>query len=177
MIQRDIIVRTSSARFTTTYQALNCEDVTCIDVTIFLLFQEFTDFCIFINNYLVFAIIEDLVETIDEMQEADYFFVTYGNVTGSFVSHVYVMLLFYQAADCTTHGDYVIIGMRREYDDTFRIRFRTFGTISIVCIWFTARPSSDGVLQIVEDLDIHIICRTKQSQQFAQTIFIVILVC
>ena len=52
--------------------SLNCEDVTCIDVTIFLLFQEFTDFCIFINNYLVFAIIEDLVETIDEMQEADY---------------------------------------------------------------------------------------------------------
>ena len=45
MIQRDIIVRTSSARFTTSYQALNCEDVTCIDVTIFLLFQEFTDFC------------------------------------------------------------------------------------------------------------------------------------
>ena len=111
------------------------------------------------------------------MQEADYFFVTYGNVTGSFVSHVYVMLLFYQAADCTTHGDYVIIGMRREYDDTFRIRFRTFGTIGIVRIRFTTRPSGDGMLQIVEDLDIHIICRTKQSQQFAQTIFIVILVC
>lgn len=81
------------------------------------------------------------------------------------------MLLFYQAADCTTHGDYVIIGMRREYDDTFRIRFRTFGTISIVCIWFTARPSGDGVLQIVEDLDIHIICRTKQSQQFSSNHF------
>ena len=81
MIQTYIIVRTSGARFTTTYQTLNCEDVPCIDVTVFLLFQEFTDFCIFINNYLVFAIIEDLVETIDEMQEADYFFVTYGNVT------------------------------------------------------------------------------------------------
>ena len=36
------------------------------------------------------------------------------NVTGSFVSYVYLMLLFYQAAEGSTHGDNVVIRMRRE---------------------------------------------------------------
>ena len=72
------------------------------------------------TTHLVFAIIEkDLVETIDEMQEADLTSsLPTANVTGSFVSHVYVMLLFLpKGADCTTHGDYL-----RHHRDAERIR-------------------------------------------------------
>ena len=57
----------------------------------------------------------------------------------------------------------IIIRMRREYNDTFWIRFRTFGAISVVCIRLAARPTGDGVLQIVENLDIYIICRTVKG--------------
>ena len=65
-----------------------------------------------------FAVVEDLVEPVDEVQEADNFFIAYGNVTGSFVSHMHVMFLLYQTTDGASHGDNVIIGMRRKYDHT-----------------------------------------------------------
>ena len=110
------------------------------------------------------------------MHETNHFLITYGNVTGSFVSYVYLMLLFYQAAEGSTHGDNVVIRMRREDNHTFRIRFGTFRTISIVSIRFATRPSGDGMLQVVENLDIYIVSRTKQCQKFAQTVFVVVLV-
>ncbi len=166
MIQWDVIVCTGGACFTTTYQTFNGKNIACVDVTVFFLFQELTDLCILVGNHFVFAVIEDLIETVDKVQKTDYFFVAYGNVTGGFVSHVYIMLLLYQTTDGTSHRDNVVIGMRREYNDPFRIRFCAFGTISIVCIRFAARPAGNGMLQIVEYFDIYIICRTEQSQQF-----------
>ena len=70
---------------------------------IFLLLQEIAYFYIFFIDNQIFAIIEELIESIDKMHETNYFFVTYGDITGSFVSYVYFVLLFYQTAKRTTH--------------------------------------------------------------------------
>ena len=40
----------------------------------------------------------------------------------------------------------------------------------------SARLASSKVLQIIENFDIYIVCRTIKSQQFTQTVFIIILV-
>ena len=161
VIQRYIVVSTCRACFTAANQTFDGQDIARINIAVFFLFQELADFCIFINDHLIFAVIENLVETIDEMHEADYFFITYGNVAGSFVSYVHIMFLLYQAADGATHRNHVVVRMRREYNDPFRIRLRTFGTISVVSVWLSTGPAGDGVLQVVEYLDIHIVCRTE----------------
>ena len=167
VIQRNIVIGAGGACFTTTDQTFDSQDVTSIHVTVFLILQVVTDFRIFFVDNLVFAVVEDLIEAVDEMQEADYFFIAYGNVTGGFVCHMHVMFLLYQAADGATHGYNVIIRMRRKHNDALGIWLRAFGTIGVVCIRFSTRPAGDGVLQIVENLDIYIICRTVKGKQFA----------
>ena len=157
VIQRDIIVCTCSACLATANQSLDGQDVACIHVTVFLLLQILADFGIFVVDNLVLAVVEDLVEPVDEVQETDNFFIAYGNVTGSFVSHMHVMFLFYQTTDGTSHRDNVVIGMRREYDHAFGIGLCTFGAIGVVCVRLAARPSGDGMLQVIEYLDVHVI--------------------
>ena len=110
------------------------------------------------------------------MQETNHFLIPYCNVTRCLISYMHFMFLLYQTANGTSHRNHVIIRMRRKYDNTFRERFGTFGTIRIVSIRFSTGPSGNSVLQIVEYLDIHIICRTEESQQFAQTVFVIIFI-
>ena len=66
--------------------------------------------------------------------------------------------------------------MRRKYDYSLREWGGTLRAIGIVSIWFSAWPSGDGVLQIIENLDVCIVCRTIESQEFAQSVLVVILV-
>ena len=77
------------------------------------------------------------------------------------------MLLFYQTADSATHRDNIIIRMRRKYDNTFGIWLSALGTICIIGIGFTTRPTCNGMLQIVEYFNIYVIGRTEFSQQLA----------
>ena len=86
------------------------------------------------------------------------------------------MFLLYQTTDGASHGDNVIIGMRRKYDHTFWIGLCTLRTIGVVSIRLAARPTSDGVLQIVENLDVYIIGRTVEGKQLTQTVFVIIFV-
>ena len=44
-------------------------------------------------------------------------------------------------------------------------------------IIFTEIVKSDSVLQLIEYFNIHIICRTIQCNQLAQSIFIIIFIC
>ena len=97
------------------------------------------------------------------MQEADYFFVAYSDVTRCLISYMYFMFLLYQTADSATHRDHIVIRVRREYNNTFWERFCTFGAIRIIRIRFTAGPTGDRVLQVVEYLDVYIICRAEES--------------
>ena len=93
----------------------------------------------------------------------DYLLVAYGNITGSLVSHMHIMMLVAQTAQGTAHGDHVIIRVRTEYDHFLRIRVSTLRTIGIVGVRFTTRPSGNRMLDIIEYLDIYIIRRTIQG--------------
>ena len=86
------------------------------------------------------------------------------------------MSLLNQTTDGSTHRDHIIIRMRREDNHTLREWFCTLRTISIVGIRFTTRPASNSVLQIIKYLNVHIVCRTIQCQQFTQTVFIIVLI-
>ena len=176
VIQRDIVISTCRTRFAATNQPFDGQDIAGIHIAVFLIFQIVADFGVFLVDDLVFAVVEELVEAVDEVQEADYFFIAYGNVTGSLVCHMHVMFLLYQTADSTAHRDDVIIRVRREYNDTFGIRFSTFGTIGVVCVRLAARPTGDGMLQVVENLDIYVVCRAVKGKQFTQTVFVVVFV-
>ena len=68
-----------------------------------------------------------------------------------------VVTLIDKALDCSTHRDYVVVRVWREYYNALRIWFCTLWTIGIVSIWLTTWPSCDGVLQIVEDLDVGVV--------------------
>ena len=162
--QWNLIVCRSCTSFSTTNQSLNSQDITCIHISFFLLAQELFDFRIFVTDSFVLVAIKQLVESIDEMHETNHFFITYGNVSRSFIRYIYFMSLLYQTTERTSHRNHVIIWMRREYYHTFREWFSTFRTISIVCIRLTTRPSGNSMLQIIKDLDIYIISRTIKCQ-------------
>ncbi len=66
--------------------------------------------------------------------------------------------------------------MWREYYDTFWIRGGAFGARSVIGIRLASRPSRDGVLQLVEHLDIHVVGRAVERHQFAKAPVGVILV-
>ena len=89
---------------------------------------------------------------------------------------MHIVVLLNQSADGSTHRNHIIIRMRREYDYSLREWVGTLRTIGIVGIWLSAWPSGDGVLQIIENLDVCIVGRTIESQEFAQSVLIVILV-
>ena len=165
--ERNMVERTSGTSFTTANQTFDGQNIACIHVAFFLSREKLLDFSVFVADYFILTVFEQLVKAVDEMHEAYYFFIAYGNVSRSFVSYVYFMSLLYETAQCTSHGDYIVIRMWREYDYTFRERFGTFRAIGIVGIRFSARPSGNGVLKVVEYLDVGIVGRAVKSQQFA----------
>ena len=79
--QRNVVVSTSCARFATADQTFDGQDIACIHIAVFFVFQEFTDFGVLFTDHLIFTVYKDLVESVDEMHEANYFFIAYGNVS------------------------------------------------------------------------------------------------
>ena len=94
----------------------------------------------------------------------DHLLITHGDITGSLVSHMHVVMLIAQATQRTTHRDHVIIRVRAEDNHLFRIRQRPLRTTGIVGVRLATRPTGNRMLDIVEDLDIYIVCRTIQGQ-------------
>ena len=90
---------------------------------------------------------------------------------------MHLMTLVYQTLKRASHRDNIIIGMRAENDDSFRIGFCPLGTISIIRIGLSSRPSGNCVLQVIKYLDIHIIGRSVKSDQLTQSVVIIILIC
>ena len=89
---------------------------------------------------------------------------------------MYIVVLVAQTTKRSTHRNHIIIRMRTEDDHTLRIGSSPFRTIGIIRIRLTTRPSGDCMLNIIEDLDVHIVSRTVESQQLTQTMIAVILV-
>ena len=176
VIQWDVIVGAGGTCLASADKSLDGQDVTSVHITVLLLAKVLAYFSVFVLDDIVSVVVEQLVESVDEVQETYHFFITHGNVSARLVSYMYVVPLFYQATDSATHRDNIIIGMGREYNDALGVRSGTFGTIRIVSVRFAARPSGNGVLQVIEYFDIDIIGRPVKSQQFAQSVFVVILV-
>ena len=131
--------------------------VECVDVVFAFFFEEeFANFVVFSDNCFVFRV-EHIGETFDECDETDDFVVANGNVARCFVANVNFVTLVDEAFESAAHRDYVVVGVRREYDDAFREWVCTFGTVGVVGIWFSSRPSGDGVLEVVEYFDVYVI--------------------
>ena len=107
---------------------------------------------------------------------ADHLVVAHGNVARRLVSHVHLMLLVAESAQRAAHRDHVVVRVRTEDDDTLRIGLGALRTVRVVGVGFAARPTRDGVLNVVEDADVHVVGRAVEGQQFAQSVLAVILV-
>ena len=81
MIERNLIIGTSCTSLTTANQALDGQDVSCIEVALLLLGEECLDLLILVRDYAVLGISENLVETVDEVHESCYFLITYCDIT------------------------------------------------------------------------------------------------
>ncbi len=97
-VQWYLIESACSTCFTTADQSFNGQNIAAVHVAFFFGGKEFLDLGIFVFDGLVGVCIKKLVETIDEVHETYYFFIAYGNVSGSFVGYVYFVPLLNQTA-------------------------------------------------------------------------------
>ena len=175
-LQGDTAVHRSDTSLATTNQALDLQDITGVEILGLLLVDEVDELFITGVDNLVLTLLEELVEALGEVHETEHLFVADSDVTTGLISHVNLVFLLHQTLEGTTHGDDIIVGVRREDNHTLLGGFRTLRTVAVVSIGFSTGPSGDGVLQVVEDLDIHVVSRTINSQELAKTILVVILV-
>ena len=89
---------------------------------------------------------------------------------------MHIVFLLHQSSDGASHGDDIIVRMRREHYHSLWIRFCALRTGTVVDIGFSSRPSRDGMLQVIEDLDVDIIGRAVEGDQFTQAVVVLILV-
>ena len=97
-VQWNLIVSACGTGFSTANQSFDGQNITAVHIAFFLSGKEFLDFSIFVFDGFVGVFIKKLVETVDEVHETYYFFIAYGNVSGSFVCYVYLMTLLNQTA-------------------------------------------------------------------------------
>ena len=66
--------------------------------------------------------------------------------------------------------------MRTEDEHPLGVGGFALGAVGVIGIGFAAGPAGDGVLQVIEYLDVDIIGRVIQGDQFAQSIVIIVLI-
>ena len=66
--------------------------------------------------------------------------------------------------------------MRREDYDIFWEWISALRAIGVVCIWLATWPSCDGVLEVVEDLDVAVVCRVIFGDELAKSEIVIVLV-
>ncbi len=86
------------------------------------------------------------------------------------------MPLLNQPGKCSPHRDNIVVRVRTENQDAFRIGSGSFRAGRIVGIGFTAGPSGNGVLQIIEYLDVYFVRRAKSLNQVAHAVVHVVFV-
>jgi hypothetical protein len=89
------------------------------------------------------------------MHESANLLIAHSDIARCLVGNMHVVVLLHQSADGSTHRDDIIVGVGREHDNSLRIWSSTLWAGAIVDTWFAARPSGDGVLKFVENLDIY----------------------
>ena len=86
------------------------------------------------------------------------------------------MSLLHQTDEGSAHRDHVVVGVRREDHYAFREGLRGDRARRIVGVGLAAGPSGDGVLQVVEDVDVDLVVGAALFEQFAQRVFDIVLV-
>ena len=87
-----------------------------------------------------------------------------------------VVVLLNESAYGSTHRDNIVVRVGREHYHALLSRHGTFRAVGVVGVRLAARPSSDGVLQVVENLDVAIVSRAEACQQVRQSVLVVVLV-
>ena len=160
-----VVVGAGCACLTATDESLYGAHLRRVDVGRTLLCEEVLDVSIHLLYHLVLVVAEQLVISVDEVHEACHLLVAHSDVARGLVCHVHVMVLLNEAADGATHRDDVVIGMRREHYHALLCRHGTFRAIGVISVGLAAGPSCDGVLQVVEYLDVAVVCRTETGKQ------------
>ena len=64
--------------------------------------------------------------------------------------------------------------MRREDEHRLRVRQCRYRSLAVVSIRLSARPSGNGMLEVVEHLDIDLVVRTELVKQFSERVLQII---
>src|SRR5690625_1926897 len=76
----------------------------------------------------------------------------------------------------SSKGDDVVIWMRAKDNDPLRKRFSPLRSVRVVSVRFSTGPARDGVLQLVEHLQVDIVSRSAGGQQIAHAMLVIILI-
>ena len=98
------------------------------------------------------------------------------DTTGGLVGDMDIMFLIDKALESAAHGYHIVIGVRGENKDILRIGFSALRTSRIVRIGFASGPTGDGMLDIIKDFDITVICRPVKSNQFGERVVGIVLI-
>src|SRR5687767_1262408 len=89
---------------------------------------------------------------------------------------MYFMSLINESDKGSTHGDHIIIGMWRKNNCFFWKWFCPFRPMGIIGVWFAPRPTGDSMLQIVENLNVDLVCRPVFGYDITHAVFHVFMV-
>ena len=173
MVGRQPHVAAGGSGFSAADKGFQVEYLACVLVAGFLLGEKTRIFLI-LAFYKVASRGVQLFETADEIHKTDYLVVAYCDAPAGLVGDMYVMPLFDQAGKRAAHRDDIVVGVRRENKHVLGVGIGSLGTVGIVGIGLSAGPTRDGMLQVVEDTDIAVVCRPVQGNQFAQSVVVVV---
>ena len=97
-----------------------------------------------------------------------------GEIARRLVGHVHVVPVVDQTDEGAAHRNHVVVGVRREDQHLFGKGLRRNGPRRVVGVGLAARPAGNGMLQVVEDVDVDLVVRPFGFEQFAQRIFDVV---
>ena len=102
--------------------------------------------------------------------------IIHSHIARCLVGHMHIVAVFNESVEGATHRDYIVIGVRREDNNPLGEGGGAHGACAIVGIGFTAGPSCDGVLQIVEHINVNLVIGALLLEQFAQRILQIVII-
>ncbi len=151
----DTIVFAGQTGLAATDQTFESQYLLVVEVALLLILDKRLDSLVRVLDNLVAAVSKDGVETVDKMHESVYLLVANGDIARCLVGNMHIVVLLHESADGATHRDDIVVGVGREHDDSLGIWGSALGSGAIVDVGFATRPSGDGVLQLIENLDIY----------------------
>ncbi len=115
-------------------------------------------------------------DAVHEHHVAHHVFVAHCYIARCLVGHVHVMSLVDKAFEGAAHGNHVVVGVGREHNHALGVGGGAFGASGVVGVGFSAGPSGDCMLEVVENLDVGLICRAVHGEEFAEAPVVVVAV-